>query len=246
VGPLNLPSGVVSALISDAYILTYDSWLDYSGDNVSYVYASKASQHLKNAYNDVYLDLGRAFFVSKYLSIRPAIGLEATWFSFKGNAQFTGGSVVNYAFDPIKNVDGVVWGGFGNGVLRKSSSLKSVGVGPRLGLDSKFHLCNGFSLYGNGNGALLFTYFQQHNNVMYSLKPANSRRLINNFHSVIPTTKIDLGIRYDSNVFCDTQHLGISLGYETLYYWNTFGYSSVKAFGGVAMYGVNLKVKWDF
>lgn len=246
VGPLSIPSGITSALIRDNYQLTYSSFEEYTGDYVTMEYAEQAREHLKNAYNDVYIDLGRAFFVSKCLSIRPALGVEASWFSFNGSAQFTGGSSIAYAFDPAKNVDGTYWGGLGSGTLKKSSTLKSVGVGPRLGFDTKYYLCNGFSIYGNGNGALLFTYFQQHSKTTYSLQPNNQKSLVNNFHSVIPTAKIDIGIRYDTNMSCDTQRIGVALGYESLYYWDSFGYSTIKGYSGVAMYGVNLKLRWDF
>jgi hypothetical protein len=245
-GPLSLPSGINSPFISDNYHLLYESFQEYTGDHVTFQYAEQARKSLKNAYNDVYLDLGRAFFVSKCLSIRPALGVEATWFSFKGNTSYTGGSSIEFAFDPVKNVDGTIWGGLGSGALKKSSRLKSVGVGPRLGLDTKYYLCNGFSVYGNGNGALLFTYFQQNSKTTYSLQPNNKKILENNFHSVIPTAKIDMGVRYDANISCDTQRIGVALGYESVYYWDSFGYSTIKGYAGVAMYGVNLKLRWDF
>ena len=246
VGPLSLPSGIESPSIISNYHLLYESFQDYTGDYVTFQYAEQARKSLKNAYNDVYLDLGRAFFVSKCLSIRPALGVEATWFSFKGNSSYTGGNSVEFVFDPAKKVDGTYWGGLGSGTLKKSSRLKSVGVGPRLGLDTKYYLCNGFSIYGNGNGALLFTYFQQNSKATYSLQPNNQKTLVNNFHSVIPTAKIDMGVRYDANISCDTQRIGVALGYESVYYWDSFGYSTLKGYGGVAMYGVNLKLRWDF
>jgi hypothetical protein len=246
VGPLALPSGILSPFITDNYQLTYDSFQDYTADYVTIQYAEQAREDLKNAYNDVFIDLGRAFFLSKCLSIRPSLGVEATWFSFKGNVNYTGGNSVEFDFNPVRNVDGTFWGGLGSGALKKSSSLKSVGVGPRLGLDTKYHLCNGFSIYGNGNGALLYTYFQQNSKTTYTLQPNNQKILVNNFHSVIPTAKIDIGIRYDSNISCDTQRIGIALGYESVYYWDTYGYSTIKGYNGVGMYGANLKVRWDF
>ena len=246
VGPLSLPSGVNSSSIIENYHLLYDSFQDYTGDYVTFQYAEQARKSLKNAYNDVYLDLGRAFFVSKSLSIRPALGAEATWFSFKGNTKYSGGNSIEFVFNPAKNVDGTYWGGLGSGTLHKSSRLKSVGVGPRLGLDTKYYLCNGFSIYGNGSGALLFTYFQQKAKITYSLKPNNQKSLVNNFHSVIPTAKIDLGVRYDSNISCDTQRISVALGYESVYYWDSYGYSTIRDYNGVAMYGVNLKLRWNF
>ena len=130
VGPLSLPCGINSPSIIDNYHLLYDSFQDYTGDYVTFQYAEQARKILKNAYNNVYLDLGRAFFVSKFLSMRPSLGVEATWFSFKGNTRYSGGNSIEFLFDPAKNVDGTYWGGLGSGTLKKLSRLKSVGVGP--------------------------------------------------------------------------------------------------------------------
>lgn len=245
-GPFSGSSGITSPLIDYNYGISYDSWTQFSANHVGFVYALELRESLKNSYNDVYWDLGRAFFVSKSLSLRPSLGVEATWFSFKGSAQFSNGISTDFDFSANQNVNGTLWGGLGNGVLKKISSTKSVGVGPRLGLDTNYYLCNGFSIYGNGSGALLFSYFKQNNKTTYSLKPNNQKIVINNFHCVTPTAKVDIGLRYNSNVFCDTQKIGISLGYESIYYWDVFGYSTVKGFGGLGMYGVNLKLRWDF
>jgi hypothetical protein len=233
-------------MIDYNYGITFDSWTQFAANHVGFVYALEAQESLKNSYDDLFADLGRAFFVSKSLSLRPSLGVEATWFSFKGNAQFSNGKLEGFSFEKNDNVNGTLWGGLGLAALKKVSETKSVGVGPRVALDTKYYLCNGFSVYSNGSGALLFSYFKQNSRTTYSLKQKNQKIVINNFHCVIPTAKIDLGLRYDSNMFCDTQRVAIALGYESVYYFDSYGYSTVKGFGGVAMYGVNLKLRWDF
>lgn len=236
VGPVSFPSAVQSIYLDQAYALTQDSYIDYKELNVIAVNASEARLQVKNSYNDLYWDLGRAFFVSKWTSLRPSIGLEAAWFSFKGSSMFMGGTEMVYDFGTV--------GGLGSNTLYTDFHEKFVGVGPRAGLASKWCFCNGFSLFGNLNVALLYSYIQNTGTVGYSGKPLNLSKNIAKFHRLNPTAKFELGVMYDKYIMCDTQHFGISLAYENQYYWDVSYFQSTPR--SVGLYGATLKVQWDF
>lgn len=223
--------------------VTAANQLDYA-NKVFADFATSSNGNLKLNLNDLILDLGRAFFVSKNLSLRPSIGLKATWLTLKGNARFTGGGVafsgtfagVTYSVD-----------GLGANTAYGTINQKLFGLGPRAGVDTKWHLGNDISVYGNVAGALLFGYFKSDSQATYSALPNNILSLSGRWHRLVPTVDFELGLMYDRYIMCDTQHFSISLGYETQYYWqasylgaNTVGVS------GVGMYGVNLKFRWDF
>lgn len=236
VGPVCAPSAIQSKDLDEAYVLTQDSISEFLDLNLVSVNAAEARAHVKNSYDNLYWDLGRAFFVSKCLSIRPSIGVEAAWFTLKSSVKFTGGTESSNYLDTI--------GGFGCNNLYSSTTSKFSGVGPRAAINTKWHLCEGFSIYGNANAALLFSYMQHTGKATYSAKPKNQANVVSKFHVLSPTAKFELGIMYDKYIMCDTQHFGISLGYENQYYWDVAYANGMPR--SLGLYGVTLKLQWDF
>jgi hypothetical protein len=254
-------------MIEAAAPLTYASITAYEEKNVVASYADQTRTSLKNRYDNLYLDLGRDFFVSKYLSLRPSFGAEATWFTFTTNTKFSGGQPVSVPLSgTFSNVDlgeefdslpveinnisytsNATLDGIGDCVLQTLFTEKFVGIGPRAALDSRWHLGEGFSIYGDVNAALLYGYFKNQLSQTYGDQPNNQIRARYNYHRLVPTAKFELGIVYDKYIMCETQHVSMALGYENQYYWDIFvpkAYLGTPA--GVGMYGVNLKFQWDF
>jgi len=267
VNPLSLPSVIISPIIEAGAPLTYVSATAFEEKNVIVSYADQTRASLKNRYDNLYLDLGRDFFVSKYLSLRPSFGAEAAWFTFTSNVKFSGGTPVslpvaqeannasidlsqfqiedisgNIPFTETRTLDGV-----GDCNLQTNFKEKFVGIGPRAGLDTRWHLGEGFSIYGDVNAALLYGYFKNALSQTYGDQPANEARAYYNFHRLVPTAKFEMGLVYDKYIMCETQHVSMALGYENQYYWDVF-YSDVFMGlpAGMGMYGVNLKFQWDF
>ena len=235
-GPVCAPSAVQAQYLGESYVFTQDSVADFIDLNLIGVNAGEARAYIKNSYDNLYLELGKAFFVSKCLSIRPTIGVEAAWFNIKSTLKYTGGTQSKNSYDTI--------GGFDCNTLCFANEFKFSGVGPRAAMNSKWHLCEGFSIYGNANAALLFSYLQHSGKTTYSAKPNNQQLFESNFHDLSPTVKFELGIMYDKYIMCDSQHVGISLGYENQYYWDvSYLNNQTRSLG---LYGVTLKLQWDF
>lgn len=265
VNPLSLPSVIISPMIEVGAPLTYASAIDFEKDNVIVSYADETRTSLKNRYDNLYLDLGRDFFVSKYLSLRPSFGAEAAWFTFTSNTKFSGGQSARLPVAQVANnvttspnsenklptsfdyTETRTLAGIGGCNLQTVFTEKFVGIGPRAALDSRWHLGEGFSIYGDVNAALLYGYFKNHLRATYTDQPDNEARARYNYHRLVPTAKFELGVVYDKYIMCETQHVSMALGYENQYYWDVFvptAYLGMPA--GVGMYGVNLKFQWDF
>ena len=266
VNPLSLPSAIISPMIEAGAPLTYPSVSAFAEQNVILSYADQVKASLKNRYDNLYLDLGRDFFVSKYLSLRPSFGAEATWFTFTSNTKFSGGQRVPVEIPQVakdasiyletleESISGDIpyketrtFDGIGDCVLQTLFTEKFVGIGPRAALDSRWHLGEGFSIYGDVNAALLYGYFKNNLRATYTDEPYNEVRARYNYHRLVPTTKFELGLIYDKYIMCETQHVSMALGYENQYYWDVFvptAYLGIPA--GVGMYGANLKFQWDF
>jgi hypothetical protein len=223
--------------------VTAASKVDFANQRLA-DFATSSYGTLKLNLNDLILDLGRAFFVSKNLALRPSLGLKATWLTLKGNLRFSGGGV---AFTGTLSNQSYSFEGLGSQSVYGAVSQKLFGLGPRAGVDTKWYLGNDISIYGNLAGALLFGYFKGNIQNTYSALPDNILSLISRWHRLVPTVDFELGLMYDRYIMCDTQHFSISLGYETQYYWQA-SYLGIplSGVGGVGMYGVNLKFRWDF
>ena len=249
---LALPSAIFSNLLYEAQPLYYTSEQAFAESGAVDIYALEAKGYVDNKFDDLYLDLGRDFFVSKSLSMRPAIGVEATWFNLRATAKFLGGGNIidtpNYNVEFIGNTysvtaaaSTVTTSGVGGNYYRFQNERHFYGIGPRAGVDTRWHLGEGFCIYGGVKGALLFSYIKNHLEGEYSGQKNNDVKIVNNYHSLNPAVKFDLGIMYDKYCMNDTQHFAVALGYENQYYWRASFYDT-----GLGMYGVNLKFQWDF
>jgi hypothetical protein len=160
-------------------------------------------------YQQVDLDLGRMFKVSKHLKLRPHVGIRGMWLTQKG--------VITETFSGFKAVSG--------GGLGRAGSKKITGnlYGLEAGLNTVWMLSKEFSVYADlgfsslvnsqgtiakqdSNSTTVGDYFS---NDIY--KPM--ARLINGYD-------LSLGFRWDKNFSDDSYHVGINLGYELHTYTN--------------------------
>ncbi len=210
-------------------------------------YCLKATSDISLDYDNVDLDIGRNYFVSHNLSFRPSVGLQATWLKTQQKVNYTGGN--NLVFSE----DYTIYGAGINSLYVRERS-RYWGMGPRLALDSKWYLTNGFSIFGNGSASLLYGLFHNFTRNWYSAND-NKVYLKDNFHRFVPNANISLGLSYDTYVCNDKQHVGVSLGYETQYYWRANQTIQIAAedntmYGvmseDISFRGVTLEVRWDF
>lgn len=201
-------------------------------------YCTRATSSYKFVYDNIDVELARNYFVSKNLSLRPHFGLKNTWINLTQTVRYTGGAFT-----------------LGSTFLNKDVS-KFWGIGPAAGVNSKWHLCNGFSLFGDVSGSLLWGYYKVNHHENNSTAPTtNDIYLTANMHRFAPTAQLALGLAYDAYMNEDKQHIGISLGWETIYYWRVNQMLQIVDFStrkynraseDVSMQGVTLHIRWDF
>lgn len=199
---------------------------------------TQASSQFKFLYDNLDLDLARSYFVSKNLSLRPHFGLKNTWLNLRQREQYTGGLLTPETSFVVKDISDL-WG-----------------IGPSAGVNTKWYLCNGVSVFGDIGGSLLWGYFK----VKHTATNSNDlvTDVINiraNMHRFVPTAQIVIGLSYDAYMNDDKQHIGISLGWETMYYWRANQMLQIEDFAtrkysriseDVSMQGVTLHIRLDF
>ncbi|NGX50921.1 MAG: hypothetical protein K1060chlam2_00773 [Chlamydiae bacterium] len=211
--------------------------------NPEFTYCEGAKSQYDFDYQAIDLELGRAYFISGKLSFRPHWGLKSAWIDQSQLVRYTGGS-------PFDNRLGLE----GNTVSVKDS-CDFWGLGPRVGVDSKWHLGNGFSIFGNVAGALLYGLFDVDHKENFSNDLDATIKLHANRHAFSPTVQMRLGLRYDRYIRDNKQHIGIGLGFEANYWWrqnqmlkidDSFVLKYERYSEDVSMHGITLDFKWDF
>lgn len=214
-----------------------------------FLFCSSAKSQYNFDYQGVDVELGRAYFLSAWFSMRPFYGVKAAWFDQKQTTRYTGsGSVLDNDGLPV------VLGLEGSTVHVKDSCDFS-GAGPRVGVDTQWHLGSGWSIFGNGAVALLYGFFDVKHREKWSQNERSNITLNANRNAFSPTLQLQLGLHYDTYLHQDKHHIGIGLGFEVQYWWRqnqmlkvddaqVFKYERYSE--DINMYGLTLDIKWDF
>lgn len=177
-------------------------------------WATSAKSHFDVDYSTVDLQLGRGYFLSSSLSMRPSFGVKAAFIDLKQITRYCGGSDDND--DIFCDVQMIA---LGPDILRVRETSDFSGIGPQAALQSKWALGKGFSLFADAVGALLYGYFDVDRNESLSSDETSSIDLSANTHKMVPIAQLQSGFAYDIFFDDDHQHLGFRLGYDVQYYW---------------------------
>ncbi len=168
---------------------------------------NRADSHWRLHFNQLDLDLGREFFVSKWLTLRPHFGLRTDWIHQKWNSEFR-----NFGGESNK--------------LDVEYKDEWWGLGLEGGLDTQWGLGCGFSLFGNFAGAILYGFHDIDYRDTDKPPQANTTskgkfaNLDQSYRISHPIFDLMMGLRYD-HMFCnDSFHLGLQVGWEHHIYFS--------------------------
>jgi len=167
--------------------------------------------------NLIDLDLGREFFVSKWMTLRPFIGLRTGWIYQTNKVTFGKAT-------PSSSQTGIY--------MKDKNNYW--GLGLHSGLDSEWGLGAGFSVFAKAAASLLYGFFQIDS---YETQLLSSSRndTVNNkdsFRVDRAMTDLALGLRWDTMLSDDRFHIGLQAGWEHLMF---FGQNQFKRFYGMAL-----------
>lgn len=191
--------------------------------------AASARSHWLMHYNTIDLELGRNFFISKNVTLRPHIGLRAATIHQSVKANY------DSIFNSIEWVDAGVPLGDAFRTFSNNDRFKGKndfdGVGLRGGFDTNWNFLENFAFYGKLSGAILYGRFDVHENfksdgtfsvvdfteaagVSFNLTNAYDLTIDDNYHRIRSTLQAAFGFTWHTGFNDDKQHLFISLGYE--------------------------------
>lgn len=220
-------------------------------------FGNRARAKFKLLYNQIDLVVGRNFWVSKSLQMRPFFGARGVWSHMRLTTKV---DVTNALQNPTTTFVRF---------LSNHHKLEEWGVGPVIGLNSKWFLHKMFYFYADGSVALLG------NGVALKHKSAELDSFTNtvddtstfssttiptyrHHHSItlIPMFDIALGLGWESYLCQERYHLAFSAGWDAhiLVDYNYFdrsfeettGQSTYTADGHLSFQGLTVKGRFQF
>ena len=205
--------------------------------------ADKARYHWHLRLNEIDLELGREFFVSKWLTMRPFAGMRTAWIDQRDETTLQG-----LHSDP-------------NRPNKRELNRKNNywGLGIRGGLDTQWGLGCGWSIFANYSASLLYGRFSV-DVKQYSINALGVRTtnvdVGNPFRLGRAITDFILGVRYDY-MFCNERyHIGIQVGWEQQMFYGQNQFTrfvddtAMGAFvanqGDLTLQGYSARVRFDF
>lgn len=180
-------------------------------------------------------ELGRSYYVGKKLTFRPFFAVRGAW--IRQNLD------VNYTAPVFTNL------------VSEDKVSRSWAVGPRAGLYTDWMFCDGFRLFGNGAGDILFTRYTTLRSVeTVGIVPATVTQ--RNLDTVRPHLDLELGLGWGSYFDCNNWHIDLSAGYnfQVFFDQNMFRHfdddiatvNSTSPNGNLYLQGLTITARVDF
>ncbi len=189
---------------------------------------SSADPSWRLHYDSIDLELGREFYVSRRLTLRPFIGLREAWIRQKYKISTQGiGEVYTTQAITIDEVNVFLNDLTVYNTVRMKNDFN--GLGPRAGLNTDWYLGAGFSIFGDFGVALLLGNFDVQYNATADafLDPGvtvppnpgpteqfGTTTLSNGFHDTRATVDLGLGLRYAHKFSDDRYRVRVAVGWE--------------------------------
>ncbi len=194
---------------------------------------NSANSNFSLHFNNIDWELGRNCYISKYLSLRPFVGLKGSWQKQTFNNQYQG-EAEHHSFTYDNNNKSSFWG-----------------VGIRSGLNTSWHLSESWSLFGDLALSALWSSFDTHRNDSYEVAHESTYpvKVKESTNTLSPVLELSMGLRKDVWFFQDRLHIGVQAGWEEQVWWNQNRLSSdlgLARGGNLYLQGLTARIRIDF
>lgn len=213
-----------------------------------------ATASWKLHFNEMHMGLGRSFFISPKITLRPSFGLKASWQSQRYNVRYTAVGAV----DDL----GLTDQGSAQELYKIYSKQTYWGLGLRFFLGSSWHFSKNWSIFGNFGLSPMWGQFvhDRHDrldvtdvrvqgspvNVVEDVEVINTKART---HTVSPVIEMAMGFHYDNYFSNDSMRFRIDIGWEEQHWLSQNAYSfssSDDMYGSLVFQGLTIKARFDF
>jgi hypothetical protein len=198
-----------------------------------------ARSQWRQDFNVVDLELGRNFFISQYLILRPSIGLKTAWIH----------EVLKYTFAPTPDTSDPRSGG-PNEVLAVYSLRQQHmwGLGLRGSIDTMWHITKNWAIYGDIAFTTLWANF--HTKAQDKLTESimgqyQSLDLHYAIQSLVPVIETGLGLAYVTWFSDNDYRFQLQAGWEHQV-WTDMNYFQLSRSGALSAQGLTVKAALAF
>lgn len=209
-------------------------------------FIDRASSHWHLHYNVIDLELGRNYFVSQYLSLRPFFGFKTTW------------QDIDYRVRYHSSIQSGLESNF-----RMRNDADFWGIGLRTGLDMTWHISPVFSVYGNMALSALWCQYDikrrdtrtDAQGVSPTPGPPLGTQIITydtqkDFHTLKGVLELSIGIRGEWWFSDNRYHFLVQTGWEE-HVWINHNqliktHFVASAHGDMILQGFTLKIRFGF
>ncbi|MBS0621102.1 MAG: hypothetical protein JSS61_06560 [Verrucomicrobia bacterium] len=201
------------------------------------VQLTESESWYKLNYNVIDLELGRNFFVSRYLTMRPHVGLKTAWLRQKFNMN------EEISVDSLLTVPGT---------SESKQKQNTWGLGIRGGINTVYHFNRNWGIYGDLALSALWSCVKVKNHTeVASSGFAHDADVIRNrrgFHEVMPVLELGLGLEYMTWFYNENYMLSLQAGWEEQVWFNTnhFFDPQTHLSGNLTVQGFTFKVGFYF
>jgi len=187
--------------------------------------------HWRLAFNVVDLELGRNFFVSKRLALRPHFGLKGSWQHQKFNPHFTNASHTR---------------------MDQKFRENYRGLGIRGGIDTSWQFSRNWGIFGDLALSGMWSRFHEtRKDFTTSTTGAQSVFIFTkeSLYTITPVLELGLGLRWDAWWNDDSCHFGFQAGWEEQVWgdMNQFlGLYDRGSHGNLILQGLTVEARFDF
>jgi len=212
----------------DGNFNTYST--DLSSNYGSYSLISGATGSWRLHFNVIDWEVGRSFFISPKLVLRPHMGLKGTWQKQWYDIAYTINGVADPTFDSTTLLPTSYAYTTETEVYSQYHVQRYWGIGTRMGLDTSWMITKCFSIFGEMSASTMFGYFKDTrtdvSNVVNSdtdaviLENNTTVNVAGRRHQVNAVLETQIGLRYDY-MWCDDEYrFRLQAGWESQLWFN--------------------------
>jgi hypothetical protein len=203
---------------------------------VSPVYGTETDAAWDFHFNVLDVEIGRGFWISKRLALRPHLGMKFSW--LKQDYDIHGRNVVTNGVSTTNS-------------LNYDFDLKQFGVGVRTGLDSAYYLANKWSIFGDLAITGLWNRFKSHREDTYVVPGTGSFKnsdVHEHSHALSTVIELDLGLRFETIFGKGKYKYMLQAGWETQMWFDQGQFIRFTAndVGNLSMQGLTIKTGFWF
>lgn len=199
-------------------------------------------------FNAIDLELGRNFFLSQYLTMRPHVGLKGTWQTQDLTSRYF-------------NSNGIPLGSIENlpGPYRIKDKVDNWGIGIRGGFNLAWYFVKNWSIYGRTAWSSLWSdhKFSRKDGVLNPTgvpngnAPTQANNTFKNHHVVKWVTEVELGLAWEMWFSCDDYHIAAKVGWEQQLWMDWASFQNFLAptpdhWENLSFHGLTVKFRFDY